>query len=1054
MFGLLRKGLVVIGAVFLIGGEAMAAIPQRTLILTPDIESLVATIDTFWVLTAATLVLMMQIGFMLIEAGSVRTKNAISVAQKNMLDFCFSTIAFAVLGFGIAFGTASTWLPIGTDREMFFLSGLTGENAAFFIFQVMFCGTAATIISGAVAERMRLRAYIILSTILALLVYPVFVQWAWGNALSPSSGAFLADAGFVDFAGSTVVHGTGGWFALAACIILGPRKGRFSSGVPMRIGGHSSVLSSAGALFLFVGWIGFNGGSTLSASDAVPGIILNTLLAGAAGGALGYGISWFKGAMLPERAVNGMIGGLVAVTAGCHIVGPGAALLLGALGSLAANGANSLLESRFRVDDSVGAIGVHAFAGVVGTLGLALLAPLDALPAGSRFDQFLIQGTGTLVNFTWAFGIGFVLLTLLKPVMQLRVSPEEEAAGQNASEHGAKLGTDHIQAALEALVHSNASEGQRLAVEAGDDNEHLSITLNNLMDKLQHAEAERFKQIEMARSSEDEKRLTAFGEVASESILLIHNDAIRSANAAAAVQFASTSESLIGRPAAELVRADFHAQFLEWLRSGDDTIHNATVIDSFGKELPVELRFRQMQLNGHEVVVLRMTDLSEREEARNRIYHLAMHDPLTDLPNRELFNRSLSDALTRQRTGALTALLIVDLDRFKDVNDLHGHQSGDVLLMEVAERLLANVRGCDTVARLGGDEFAIIYSNITFANQALDLAIRILDSVGKPLTLPTGAIIHPRASVGLAISPHDATEPQAMVRNADLALYSVKNRGRNGFGRYHSDMGNALRRRQELEESLSCAMGRSEFELHYQPRFNVEAGEVTSFEALIRWRHDGQLILPQDFIGIAEESGLIIPIGAWVIGEACRAAVEDMANSPVSVNISVRQFQDPDLVAKVARALASSGLTPSSLELEITESVLIEDDTLASRTLRSLRELGVKIALDDFGTGYSSLSYLTRFHFDTIKIDKSFIQSEDERTWQIIRSVLQMSACLGTAVVAEGVETSAQLDRLRSEGCKEIQGFLISEPVRAGDALAIRKQTSWYEGTLLTTQAG
>ena len=1023
-----RRGFLAVIAAFSLPAPAIAS--ARVVVADEArLSAIVTSLDMIWVIFAAALVMLMQVGFMLLEAGSVRTKNAISVAQKNLLDFAFAALAFGVVGFAIAFGASSSVLPLGTDVELFLLQSIDSSTATFFVFQVMFCGTAATIVSGAVAERMRLRAYIVLSVILAALIYPLFTHWAWGNALTPSSGAFLANMGFVDFAGSTVVHATGGWFALAACLLLGARQNRFVDGPPMRIGGHSAVLSSAGALFLFVGWIGFNGGSTLAASNAVPGIILNTLMAGSAGGVVGYGMMWFRGAMLPERAINGMLGGLVAVTAGCHLVSPLAALFLGMLGGLTANAANSFLERRLRIDDAVGAVGVHAFAGVVGTLGVAILAPVDLLPTGSRVDQLLVQATGSLVNFALAFGIGLLLIAAIRPLVYLRVSAEGETAGLNVAEHGAKLGTDHIQAAIEMLAHSDPDAGGRLAIEVGDENEHLSATLNNLMDRLQHAEAERAIELEKARDDEESQRMAAFGEVASEAIFLLHDGQVHSVNAAAAALFSTTADTLVGCSPADLVDPQHAEQMAAWLEASDDVIRKASVRDGSGRLIPVELRFREMTLNRHCVTVLRMTDMSEREEAQRRIYHLALHDPLTDLPNRELFNRRLNEALASRREGALTALLLIDVDRFKSVNDLHGHPSGDFLLTAIADRLLTNVRGCDTVARLGGDEFAMIYTNIAFPNQALDLAYRMGQKIAEPLTLPTGTTIYPRVSIGLAISPEDSLTAEGLIQNADLALYARKNRGRNGFTRYEPEMGRMLRLREELEADLALACQRGELELHYQPRIDVANGEVASFEALVRWRRGDRLIAPEDFISIAEDSGLIVPIGAWVIEEACRTAAKDLSNAGVSVNVSARQFHDPGLKDTIARSLADSGLAPERLELEITESVLIDDDKIAVRVISEIRDLGVRIALDDFGTGYSSLSYLTRFVFDTIKLDRSFIQATDERTWHVIRSVFQMSADLNTTVVAEGVETDDQLDRLIAEGCQEIQGFLVSKPI-------------------------
>ncbi|MGE3143764.1 MAG: ammonium transporter, partial [Hyphomonadaceae bacterium] len=331
-------------------------------------------LDMVWVLLAAALVFFMQTGFLLLEAGMVRSKNSINVAQKNFLDFMASGLVFAAVGFMVAFGASAAFGPIGWDKRFFLLADLDPWLSAFFVFQVMFCGTAATIVSGAVAERMKLSSYVICAVVLAALIYPVFTHWAWGAALGANAGAFLANMGYIDFAGSTVVHATGGWFALAACIILGARQGRFGpDGKVRRMSGHNPVLAAAGALILFVGWIGFNGGSTLAANGDIAHIILNTILAGCAGGVAGYVCGWAAdGIVLPDKAVNGCIAGLVAVTAGCAVLNPMGSVAVGVLGAAAAIAGNALLE-RLRIDDAVGAVGVHGFAGAVGTLGLALL---------------------------------------------------------------------------------------------------------------------------------------------------------------------------------------------------------------------------------------------------------------------------------------------------------------------------------------------------------------------------------------------------------------------------------------------------------------------------------------------------------------------------------------------------------------------------------------------------------------------------------------------------------------------------------------------------------
>jgi Amt family ammonium transporter len=434
-----------------------------------SIADLATRLDYTWILVAAGLVMLMQIGFLLLEAGSVRTKNAVNVAQKNLLDLAFAVLAFYTVGFMIGFGPSSADLPVGFDSRLLFLNDITAQDAVFFIFQVMFCGTAATIIAGAVAERMKLSMYVLLSFMTAAIIYPVFVQWAWGAARGENSGAWLANMGFVDFAGSTVVHATGGWIALAACLVLRPREGRFDeNGRPVRFTGHSPVLTAAGTLMLFVGWIGFNGGSTLAAIPEVATIVLHTILAGAAGGGIAY--AWFhhfEGAAYPERATNGMIGGLVAITAGCHLVDPLAAVVIGTGGGLITTWANKILETRFRIDDAVGAVGAHAFAGVFGTLALALLAPEAVLPAGSHAAQFGVQLLGVAVNFAWAFGTGLVMVLVLNRLTALRVDRQTEVRGLNIGEHEALIGTAHVEEAMRSLVRGDADLSVRLESRTG-----------------------------------------------------------------------------------------------------------------------------------------------------------------------------------------------------------------------------------------------------------------------------------------------------------------------------------------------------------------------------------------------------------------------------------------------------------------------------------------------------------------------------------------------------------------------------------------------------------
>ena len=391
--------------------------------------------DLLWVLLCAFLVALMQAGFTCLESGMVRAKNSINVALKNLVDFCISFALFGIFGFALMFGASWHGL-IGTSG--FFLSGVDSSwDMGFFFFEAMFCGTATTIVSGAVAERMRFGGYALTSVVLAGLIYPVIGHWAWYQGSETAPAGWLVSDGFIDFAGSTVVHSVGGWVALAAMLIIGPRLGRFGEhGRPVE--GHSLPIASLGVFLLWFGWFGFNGGSTLALSDNIPLIVTNTAIAGATGGIAGTFVSWaIWGMPLPDRVMNGVIAGLVAITAGCHMVSPVSAGIIGFIGGLIALFGASLLE-RFEIDDAIGAVPAHLFAGIWGTLALALFAADGSLPADmSHWGQFLIQLKGVAVIGLYAFGISFVLLSLINRLLPMRVSAYGERIGLNIAEHGA-----------------------------------------------------------------------------------------------------------------------------------------------------------------------------------------------------------------------------------------------------------------------------------------------------------------------------------------------------------------------------------------------------------------------------------------------------------------------------------------------------------------------------------------------------------------------------------------------------------------------------------------
>jgi len=421
--------------------------------------------------------------------------------------------------------------------------------------------------------------------------------------------------------------------------------------------------------------------------------------------------------------------------------------------------------------------------------------------------------------------------------------------------------------------------------------------------------------------------------------------------------------------------------------------------------------------------------------ANQRVLELAQTDILTGLPNRAFFIDCLQEITSAPEGEAVFAILMLDLDRFKNVNDSLGHAAGDALLRQVAERLQSTLHGGDVLARLGGDEFAIIQAEYEDQHAAsIDLAQRISRLIAEPFQLP-GHRVEIGTSIGIAVAPEHGSRQEELLKKADLALYRSKSAGRNCYTLYDDAMLAVLEARNTLEGDLRDAVARCQFEVHYQPFYDIQSGRRCGLEALVRWRHPKRgLVAPDQFIPLAEETGLIVPLGEWVIRQACDDATAWPADVKVAVNLSPVQFKEADLFDVIQSALAKSGLPPERLEVEITESVLLEQAADNLAFIERLKSIGISLALDDFGTGYSSLSYLTTFPFDKIKIDKSFIRTLTERHegYAIISSVVTLARGLNMSVTAEGVETSEQLDMLRSLGVNFAQGYLLGRPAAIG----------------------
>jgi diguanylate cyclase (GGDEF)-like protein/PAS domain S-box-containing protein len=454
-----------------------------------------------------------------------------------------------------------------------------------------------------------------------------------------------------------------------------------------------------------------------------------------------------------------------------------------------------------------------------------------------------------------------------------------------------------------------------------------------------------------------------------------------------------------------------------------------------GASIDVAIFSRSLVYDGQAAVIASVIDITERRRAETRIAHMARHDALTDLPNRVLYRERLDEALLSS-TGAGLAVLFVDLDQFKSVNDTLGHPAGDALLRQVAERIRNAVTEGATVARLGGDEFAILIEGKTTPHEIDAFARHVIAVISEPYDLEGHRFVI-GATIGIAIAPADGADPDKLLKNADLALYRAKADGRGTCRFFEAEMDARVQARRALELDLRCALSEGGIEVHYQPLVNVASGKVAGFEALVRWRHpEHGIVSPATFVPIAEETGLIGQLGEFVLRQSCMDARDWPDEIKIAVNLSPIQFKSCNLLALVTSAIETAGIRASRLEIEITESLLVEKNESTLAALNGLRALGVGISMDDFGTGYSSLSYLRSFPFTKIKIDQSFVSrlSENRDSQAIVRAIIGLGTSLGMTVTAEGVEQAQDLAYLRKHGCTEAQGFLFSHARPAAEA--------------------
>lgn len=725
-----------------------------------------STLDVIWVILCAILVSTMQAGFCCLESGLVRAKNSINVAIKNLVDFCIASLLFSLISFQLMFGATAGGL-IGTQLPT--AASWSAGDYTFFLFELTFCGTATTIVSGAVAERMSFLGYFFTAVILSSLIYPVVGHWVWGGIWFGTPSGWLRQLQFHDFAGATVVHSVGGWMAFAAILILGPRLGRFSP-TPRPIDGHNLPTAVLGVFLLWFGWFGFSGGSALAFSDQVPKILVNTAQGGAAGGLIALVTTW----MLHKRPrvpliMNGVVGGLVSITAGCDVLLPLGALCAGGIGGLLCTLSAGWL-SQCRIDDAVGVVPAHLVCGIWGTLAVVLFGDPHLWAPGYGFWQRLgLQSLGVTVVGLYAFTMGYGLLTLVNRLFPLRVTSDKEYIGLNISEHGASTATQD----LITSMNNHSLRGdftQPVAVEFGTDVAPIANHYNQVLAKMHR--------IQIALNASQDRLLTILNSPAFPVVISEPGSGI--------IQFLNErSAELFGFTLPETGR------YRE-----PDFWHDLTVRDMFLQQVNGQKRVNsfeaclsrmdgttfwslisglEMTYDGQACVLFSFSDISDQIERERVLRCLASTDSLTGVYNRRAFLEQANQTLyLARRKGWPVVILMLDIDHFKQINDQFGHAKGDLVIRSVAQACTAVLEEHDLVGRFGGEEFVVLLSDTS-----LDVAQVVAEGVRSQIQhLQIVEGLQVTVSIGIAtMQPNETLE--TTLKKADKALYLAKSRGRN-----------------------------------------------------------------------------------------------------------------------------------------------------------------------------------------------------------------------------------------------------------------------------------
>ena len=1006
--------------------------------------------ELYWLLTTSVLVFTMQAGFLCLESGRIRSKNSINVAAKNISDFIVSTILFWLFGFGIMFGDSIGGFFGFSD--FFFSEQHTPWQISFFVFQMMFCGTAATLTSGAVAERMTFMGYLAITVVLSTVIYPVVGHWSWSGVYSSTGGqGWLEAKGFIDFAGSTVVHSVGGWMALVSIMIIGPRIG-FSEQKIRLPPGNNLPLSTLGVLLIWFGWFGFNGGSTLALTNDVPTIILNTFISAAWGGFIAVSINYFRDGYVDVSAVlGGVIAGLVGITAACHIVSPSASVIIGGVSGLVAYFGNLLMKA-WNLDDALDVVPTHLFAGIWGTLCVALFGQEDKIANGLTFwDQLWIQAFGVVMIGLYCFIVGYAFIWLINRFMPLRVTKEQEEQGLNVSEHKATTELFDLLTTMQ-YQQNNADFSTPVPEEPFTEVGQIARKYNQVIERVSSEITQRDDAL--MRFQESEMRKSAILNSSMDCIITINRfGSVMEFNPSAERTFGCLKSQVEGKSFVGLfVLEEDRKQIFQSLDSGFST-STGLILNrrnpfrlqrSPNDDFPAEITITKTQTNGDSEYTLHIKDMTRHMKLQERLKFLAYSDPLTSLYNRTYFMDSLVRALAvSEKKKESIGVLFLDLDKFKLINDTLGHKAGDELLCEVARRLFEVADESDVVARWGGDEFIFMMTENVSTNHLMNRANQILGVMRETFVL-SGQDCSVPVSIGIACSYEQTIEADKLIQQADIAMYCAKEKGRDNAQLFTPEMASLVTQKFGFDKEIQDALASDQFTLVFQPKVQMEKENILGLEVLIRWNHPSKgFVSPGEFIPIAEESNLIIKVDEWVIDTALKqqkawrdAGVEIV---PIAVNLSGRHLVSESVVDYISQKLDLYNLPGSMLEIEITEGVLLTDIQRCIEVMTELKALDIKISIDDFGTGYSSLNYLRRLPLNTLKIDQSFIEECDKHTEdvKICETIISLANGLDLIVIAEGVETASQAETLKSLGCEIFQGYFYHKPMKSDEVVKL-----------------